>query len=153
MAGFITNSLSHLAPGTGFVELVEIDWTPQWDEGSDRPDHSSFQEWAEKYYSAMEKLNRSARVIPHRIRQMLEDAGFVDIREIPMKCYVNPWSRVASEREPARWLNLGFGLGIEAMSLAPMIEKEGMTKAEVTDLCAKAKTETCVLRYHAYVTL
>ena len=141
-----------MVPGTGFIEQTEIDWTPQW-EGDDVPNPSALQEWCELYLDGLDRANRSGRVIPQRTRQMLEQAGFVDIKERAIKCYVNPWSSVKMERETARWFNLVFGQGLEAMSLMPMIDHGHMSHDQVSDLNTRTKKEICVLRFHAYVTM
>lgn len=134
------------------MEHVEIDWVPQW-EGSDVPSSSAIGLWAETFLRGMDGFDRCARVRPSHTRRMLENAGFVDITEETLRCYLNPWSEERHERECARWFNLGFTLGLEAMSLKPMIEQLGMTVAEVKDMCGQAIKESCKLRHHAYCTM
>ncbi|KAH7001570.1 methyl transferase [Ilyonectria destructans] len=142
----------HLAPGIGHMEHVEIDWTPRWDD-KERPAQSAFEEWAELFYDGMDQFNRRARVLPHETRQMIEAAGFTDIREEVIKAYVCPWSNDRAERELARWFNLGLTHSLEALSLMPLIEKQGMKFEDVRELCEKVKKEICVLRYHTYCTI
>jgi hypothetical protein len=143
-------ALEHLAPGRGRVEHTEIDWTPHWD-GEERPQRSAFKEWAELYYEGMERYDRPARIVPNQTKRLMESAGLVDVEEEIIKCYVNPWSQDHREREIARWFNLGFCRGLEAMSMMPFIEKLEMPFERVRDLCARVKKEVCILRYHAYV--
>nr|UWK20372.1 chromatin methyl transferase [Trichoderma crystalligenum] len=142
----------HLAPGTGYVEHLEMDWTPQW-EGEHIPTHSAFREWSQLFLRAMHRFQRSVKISSQDTKRMMETAGFTDFTETTIKCYVNPWSHNRHDREVARWFNLAFSLGLEAMSMMPMIEKLGMTKDEVEDLCARVRKEICILRYHAYCTL
>ncbi|KAJ4161582.1 uncharacterized protein LMH87_007613 [Akanthomyces muscarius] len=42
---------------------------------------------------------------------------------------------------------------LEAMSLAPLVEKLGMDVSQVKDLCARLRSEICTLRYHAYLNM
>lgn len=84
---------------------------------------------------------------------MFEEAGFVDISQETVRCYVNPWSDVKEEREIARWFNLVCAQGLEAMSLIPMIDHGRMSYDQVRELCDRTKKEICVLRFHAYVTM
>ncbi|KAF4125106.1 hypothetical protein GMORB2_3945 [Geosmithia morbida] len=149
---WLTHIDRRLAPGTGFVEHTEIDWTPRWESSGDIPNPSAIQEWSELYLQGMDRVNKSARVAPQWTVRMLEDAGFVDVREETIRCYVCPWSSDRQEREIARWFNLVFSQGLEAMSLLPMVDYLGMSIDEVNSLCARTKREMCVLRYHAYMT-
>nr|UWK20375.1 chromatin methyl transferase [Trichoderma cf. fertile] len=142
----------HLAPGNGYIEQLEVDWTPQW-EGEDVPTHSALREWAQQFQRAMHRYQRSVTISCRDTKRMMEAAGFTDFTETTIKCYVNPWSPDRHDREVARWFNLAFSLGLEAMSMMPMIDQLGMTKDDVLDLCGRVKKEMCILRYHAYCTL
>lgn len=131
------------------MEHVEIDWTPRWDD-KERPSQSAFQEWTELFYDGMDQFNRRARVLPHETRQMIEAAGFTDIKEEVIKASVSPWSEDRADRTFARWFNLGLSHSLEALSLMPLIEKQGMKFEDVRELCEKVKKEICVLGYHTY---
>nr|UWK20376.1 chromatin methyl transferase [Trichoderma gamsii] len=141
----------HLAPG-GYIEHLEIDWTPQWD-GEDRPTHSAIREWSQQFHRAMHRYRRSVKVSTEDTKRMMEAAGFTEFKETTIRCYLNPWSTDRHQREAARWFNLALGLGLEAMSLMPMIDMLHMKQEDVVDLCKRVKAETCVLRYHTYFTL
>ncbi|KAH6900297.1 methyl transferase [Thelonectria olida] len=143
------NVLEHLAPGIGHLEQVEIDWTPRWDD-DERPAKSVYQEWVDLYLNGMDQFNRTARVNPEKTRQMLEAAGFTDIKEQVRKVYLCPWTYDRDERELARWFNLGASHSLEAFTLIPLIDKLGMKFEDVRELCAAAKDEICKLRYHTY---
>lgn len=138
-----------MTPGIGFFEHIEVDWIPRCDD-DERPANSAFVKWAELFLDGMDRFNRSVRVTPQEHRQMLEAAGFTDIRQEVIKAYVCPWSADRNEREIARWFNIGLSHSLEAMSLKPLIEKLGFEAEEVRELCERAKRETCVLRYHTY---
>ncbi|KAH7155508.1 methyl transferase [Dactylonectria estremocensis] len=141
--------LDHLAPGIGHMEHVEIDWTPRWDDDK-RPTKSAFEEWATLFYSGMDMFDRSARVNSNERYLMMEAAGFTDIKEEVIRAYVCPWSEDRTERELARWFNLGLTHSLDSLSLIPLIEKMGMTLEQVKELSEKVKKEICVLRYHTY---
>lgn len=141
-----------MAPGTGVLEHVEVDWVPRWESSGDFPENSAFKEWSDAYLKALDLFNRSGRVCTQRTRHMTEQAGFCDFREQTVRCYVNPWSSDTWEKDTARWFNLGMNHGLEAISLMPMIERLGMTVDEVNDLCARVKENT-KLRYHGYCTV
>lgn len=84
---------------------------------------------------------------------MIEEAGFVDFEQRTICCYVNPWSEDPKERKVAKWFNLGLRYSLQALGLMPMIEKLGMSKEQVNDLCDRAIEENTKLRYHGYCTM
>lgn len=139
----------HLVPLHGYFEQVEIDWTPRWD-GPDVPEDSALARWSDLFLRGLDTANRSARVSFDERRRLLEDAGFVDVREQVIRCNINPWTRSSHENTKAQWLNLGFGFGMNALAFGPMIKKLGMTINEVIELNTAATNESRQLRYHAY---
>lgn len=86
----------------------------------------------------------------HETRQMMEAAGFVEVKEEVVQAFVCPWSSDRQPRELARWFNLGLSHSLEALSLMPLIEKQGLKFEEVRELCQRVKQEICILRYHTY---
>ncbi|KAI3571696.1 hypothetical protein IWW34DRAFT_638831 [Fusarium oxysporum f. sp. albedinis] len=114
----------HLKPGWGCMEQVEIDWTPQCDDDS-LPTDSALSEWASKLLDAMDQYGRPMRVNPEKTRRQLALAGFVDISETVIRACYNPWPEVATEKEAARWFNLGLSSGLTALSCAAMIYLDG----------------------------
>ena len=133
------------------MEHMEIDWTPHW-QNEAIPNPSALKEWSDLYLGGLDRAGRSARVDPQRTKRQLQDAGFVEIREEAIRFYVNPWSNERKERETARWFNLVFAQGLEAMSWMPLIDHGNMEFAQVRELCDRVLKEICVLRFHAYVT-
>ncbi|KAJ6787956.1 hypothetical protein PWT90_09357 [Aphanocladium album] len=144
-------AFEHTTPG-GYIEQVEIDWIPSW-EGTDLPEHSSFLEWAQKFLRGMDAFQRSARVHTATVKGMMQAAGFVEFEERTIRCYVNPWCEDAHDKVVAQWFNLCLIDGVQAMSLAPMIENLGMSIDQVNELQNAVKSECCKLRYHAYCTM
>ncbi|TQV90234.1 methyl transferase [Cordyceps javanica] len=138
----------HTAPG-GFIEQVEIDWVPRW-ESANIPESSALLEWSQKFLEGMDHFQRSARVLSRKVQRMLEAAGYVGFEETIIRCCVSPWSNDTRERLVAKWFNLCLTEGIEAMSLAPLVEKCCMTICEIKKLQARVKRESCNLQLHAY---
>jgi hypothetical protein len=138
-----------LAPGLGYIEHVELDWRPNWDD-TEMPFNSALKEWTDFFITGMEKFGRSVKVEPEETRHLMEQAGFTDFRQEVIKVYYNPWSRDRQERETGRWFNLGFCLGLEALSLMPMTDKLNEDPENVRALCEKVKEEVCTLRWHPY---
>ncbi|KAH7142382.1 hypothetical protein DER46DRAFT_630986 [Fusarium sp. MPI-SDFR-AT-0072] len=116
--------IRHLKPGCGYMDQVEIDWAPQCDDDS-LPTDSALSQWASKLLDAMDQYGRPMRVNPEKTRQQLALAGFVDISETVIRACYNPWPEDATEKEAARWFNMGLSSGLTALSCAPMIYLDG----------------------------
>lgn len=150
--GIYRRAFEHLTPGIGYIEHVEIDWKPRWP-GDAAPPASAVSEWSRLLLRGWNRLNRKAEVNRNEVKRALETAGFVDFKEETMPCYLSPWLSDEFQKETARWFNLGFSHGLEAMGLVPMVEKLNMTKEEVGELCKRVRDEICTLRFRAYMTM
>lgn len=141
----------HLAPGSGYIEFVELDWTPRCDDDS-YPRDSHFKKWVDLLNQAMDKVERPIRVNP-ATKNLLLEAGYVDVEEKVVKIYHNPWNRGGHAEQTGRWFNLGLTFGLEGLSLAPLTRILGMRESEVKELVDKVRHETCLLRHHGYCNL
>lgn len=139
----------HLVPLEGYFEQVELDWVPRWD-GPDIPQNSALARWSDCFLRGLDNANRSARISSDERKRLLEDAGFVDVQEQVIRCNMSPWTAIPHENDKAQWLNLGFGLAMNALSFGPMIKQLGMRMDQVIELNNAATTESRQLRYHAY---
>ncbi|KAF5002189.1 hypothetical protein FDECE_10696 [Fusarium decemcellulare] len=137
------NIFEHLTPGFGYVEQVEIDWTPRWDDDDTKPTDSQFQHWAKLFLAGMDNFNRSARVEPEDTRRMIEAAGFTEVGQEVIRAYVCPCSLDWRKRKLARWFNCALTYSLEPFSFMPLIEKQVMKYTDVLELCEKVKNEIC----------
>ncbi|KAK0731414.1 S-adenosyl-L-methionine-dependent methyltransferase [Lasiosphaeris hirsuta] len=142
----------HLKPYYGYIEQVEIDWTPRTDDGS-LPPNSFLMQWAEELMDAMDGFDRSIRVDSNLTKQRMMDAGFVDLNEETIKFALNGWPNDARGREIGRWFNLGFTQGMQALTMAPLSRGHGKTHTEIMALIEKALVEVRSLKVHAYFTV
>lgn len=143
---------SHLLPGVGFLEHVEIDWVPRW-EGSAFPQPSALQEWSERLLDALKRCGRDATIDSTTIKKTINDAGFIEVSEKIIRCYINPWMDDRHEKEVARWFNIAFHKGVKPMSLMPMIKGLRVKPIEIQELCSRVKEEICLLPNHAFVNM
>lgn len=141
----------HLTPGFGYVELVEIDWMPKYDDDM-RPEKSYFREWAEKLHEAMEKAGRGIQIDPNTCN-ILRELGFVDVQEKTMKVYHNPCHAGGDDEKIGRWFNLTLTHGLQGMSMAPFTRYLGWTPERVNNFVDKVRHEICLLRNRGYCTL
>lgn len=98
----------------------------------------------------MDDFQRSARISSPKAQRMVEAAGYVDFKETKIRCCVSPWCDDTRARLVANWFNVCLIEGIEAMSLAPLVEKCRMNAYQIKELQARVKRESCNLQLHAY---
>lgn len=65
--------------------------------------------------------NRASRPIAfqHNTKEMLQTAGFIDVREEVIRAPLNGWSTDPHQKAIGRWYNIGLSEGLEALSAAP----------------------------------
>lgn len=140
---------SHLKPGAGYIEQVEIDWVPRTGHGS-LLKGTALDEWTEKLPTAMYKHGQPMRIVPNETRHLLEHVGFTEVVEsVTRVCYC-PRSDDIHEQEVARWFNLGLGRRLTALSCKPMMTQLGMSNNDIETLCDRVREDICSLRYRAY---
>jgi hypothetical protein len=81
---------------------------------------------------------------------MLENQGFVDIKEQVIKIPLNPWPTDPHLKDIGRWYNLGLTQGLEALTLGPLTRVSQWSKTDVDKLISEVKREVCSKKYHAY---
>lgn len=101
----------------------------------------------------MDDFQRSARVSSPAVQRLIEDAGYIDFQETIIRCCVNPWCDDPAERLAANWFNICLTESIEALGLAPLVEKCAMSIPQFQILQARVKKEICNIGFRAYFNL
>lgn len=138
---------SHLRPGSGHLEQVEIDLWPRCDDGP-IPEKPLLQ-WYSYLADATTRGSKSIAYLPNT-RQMLEAQGFVDIEETVIRLPYNSWPKDPHQKEIGRWYNLGLCEGLEAMSLGPFTRVFHWPAEDVRKLVGEVKTAICNRNFHVY---
>jgi len=147
--------MDHLRRGTGYFEQVEIDLTPRCDDGT-LPE-GALRVWYDHLAGATSTVNRSIAYNP-RVGDLLQQAGFVDIKEEKIILPLNGWPADQHARRMGWWYNvaLSAGLkndgcyGLEAMSLAPLTRIYQWPVDHVRRLCSDALLQVNDPEVHAY---
>lgn len=145
----ITDCCSHLRPGYGWIEQIEVDLEPRCDNGT-LPPNSYLKQW---YGFLQDATQRCSRPIAYQqnTRQMLQQAGFIDIQETIIRAPYNSWPGDPHQKEIGRWYNLGLTEGLEAISLAPFHRAFGWdAERNIKPFVAQVKREVCSRKIHAY---
>ena len=99
------------------MEAQEIDARITSDDNS-LPPNSAIVEWCDLLQEGIVKAGLSLQVTGSEYKQMMEDAGFVDVQVIPFKVPIGPWPKDERLREAGR-ANLVATLdGVHSMMLA-----------------------------------
>ena len=145
----LANLASHLKPGSGWIEHVEIDLEPRCDDGTLSPD-SHLTQWYNYLKDATARVDRPI-AYDHRTRQLLQAAGFIDIQETIIRAPYNTWAADDHQKDIGRWYNLGLTEGLEALSAAPFTRVNRWDMNEhVKPLVEAVRREVCNRKIHAY---
>lgn len=84
----------HLKPGDGWLEMHEMDPTPQCDDNT-MPKNWRFTEWAEMLNKASrERLNPPRSIaVAQDLQQYMKDSGLVDVSQLVFKVPLGPWPK------------------------------------------------------------
>ncbi len=139
--------LSHLKPGIGSLEQVEIDLQPRCDDGT--LPYDQIGQWYDWLSDATQRASRPI-AYQHNTRQLLEAQGFVEIEEEIIRLPLNSWPTDPRSKEIGRWYNLGMTEGLEALSLGPFTRVYRWPAEDVRRLVHDVKTQMCSKKIHAY---
>ena len=134
---------SHLKPGTGVFEHIEIDYRP-FSYNNTLPENSSVHYWMKEVYGAYEQSGKP--LFPKEdLGSTLKQLGFVDIVHEDQEIPYHPWPADERLKNIARWFNLSMQSAIPAMSIAPLTRHAGWSLDRVQELNAEVKREICML--------
>jgi len=138
---------SHLKPGYGGMEQVEIDLQPRCDDGT--LPYNPIGQWYDWLSDATQRASRPI-AYEHNTRQLLQAQGFVDIEETVIRLPLNSWPGDPHSKEIGRWYNLGMVEGLEALSLGPFTRVYRWPADDVRRLVQEVKSPMCSKKIHAY---
>ena len=138
----------HLKPDYGWMEHVEIDFTPKCDDGS-LPRNAALMDWSHQLMNATEKAYKPM-AYNTGTRDMLQHAGFVEVTEEVIRIPFHPWPSDPHQKDIGRWFILGLFQGLEALTLGPLTRVLGRNREDVEKLVAEVKREICTKKYHVF---
>ncbi|KAK4193458.1 S-adenosyl-L-methionine-dependent methyltransferase [Podospora australis] len=130
----------HLKPYYGYIEHVELDFTPRSEDPSIVRD-TPLEKWANDMFEVMDRFGRPLRVDSNLTKQRLADAGFVDIKEEVIAIPINAWMREPYQREIGRWYDLAMEKGYHSLSVGPFSRGFNRPLAEIAEFNDKVKTQ------------
>jgi hypothetical protein len=84
-------------------------------------------------------------------RQLLENAGFIDIHEEVIRAPYNSWPNDPHQKEIGRWYNLGLTEGLEALSFGPLARVNRWdVDQHIRPFLEGVRQQICNRKIHAY---
>ncbi|KAK2026877.1 methyltransferase domain-containing protein [Colletotrichum zoysiae] len=143
----IAKSYEHLEPG-GYIELQDTMFPLQC-QGEPMTDDFKPYKWSKLLTEASIKLGRPNNTAAS-FKQMLEDAGFVDVEERRAIWPFNPWPKDKKLHNLGLWCQASSLMGIEAASMAVFTRVLDWTPEETTVFCAEVRNEHKKIGVQAY---
>ena len=114
----------HLAPG-GYIEQLELSPVPRSDDGSIQPGDM----WDECGKLAIECGERFGKTfqIMERMKNLIEQAGFVDVVETKYKWPLGAWSTDQKLKDMGRWNMHHWNEGLEGWTMALLTRVMGVS--------------------------
>jgi hypothetical protein len=109
-----TNKISCTKPG-GYVESVEFDIQFTSDDGTIEPGDTMY-DWSQMFINAGETMGQTF-LIGKQSKELITQAGFVDVVETRYKLPIGPWMADKKWKELGRWNLLFLMTGLEGMQL------------------------------------
>ncbi|KAK7442183.1 TAM domain methyltransferase [Colletotrichum acutatum] len=145
--GMIAKAYERLEPG-GYLELQDNMFPLMCRDDTMTDDFKPF-EWTKLVMEAAATMGRPVNVAAS-FKQMLEDAGFVDVEEKKAIWPYNPWPKDPKLKELGLWAQASAGSGIEAASMALFTRVLNWTKEKATVFIAEVRNEHKKIGVHAY---
>ncbi|KAI1012461.1 hypothetical protein LB504_013136 [Fusarium proliferatum] len=140
-----SKAFKNLEPG-GYIEVQDNIYPLASD---DRTIHGTdILTWSELMVKAANTTGRSITVAS-KFKSMLEDAGFIDIREIKKRIPMNRWPRDPRYRELGTWSCYMLRSGLDGISMG-LLTKLGLTVDEVHVILAGVRRDLRSTKIHGY---
>ena len=139
---------SHLRPGVGHIEQLEIDMQPRCDDGT-LPPVCLWRDWYRYLVDAHQRMGRPIAT-DHATRQKhLLEAGFVDVQHQVIKIPIGEW--IPGQWEIGRWMRVGITDSLEPLSLAAFTRPAySWPVSHVIRYCGEVATKVNKASIHAY---
>lgn len=144
---YFTQCYDHLIPG-GWIEMQDIHYPIKCDDDS-LPDDAPIKRWSDLMMEASAKIGRPMH-IAHRYRDMLKDAGFVDIQEVHYKWPTNTWPKGKPEKELGAWTLQNLLDGLHGFTIGLLTRALGWTVQEVEVFLIGVRQDAHNRRIHSY---
>lgn len=144
---YLTWPPRNLAPG-GYAELQDVDAFMKSDDNTLTEDHA-LRKWNVLLDKAA-KEHGTPFIEMDRLKQLMAEVGFVDIKEIPFKWPINRWPKEKKFKELGEWSKFNTDDLLEGLSMALFTRCLGWTPEEVSLFLVDARKDLNNPKVHAY---
>jgi SAM-dependent methyltransferase len=131
----------------GWLEMQDMDF-PWLSQDGTLNESTALWQWCQKLIAGLQVFQRE--VATRHYKKYMEDAGYVDVKEVQYVWPSNPWPKDKHLKELGRW-NLANALdGLEAYSLALFTRAHGMSIEEVQVFLADVRKDMKNPKIHSY---
>ncbi|KAK2018773.1 methyltransferase domain-containing protein [Colletotrichum eremochloae] len=143
----IAQAYKNLEPG-GYIELHDTTFPMKCQDDTMTEDFLPLK-WTKYVAEATNKIGYALDA-PASFKNMLEDAGFVDVVEKKEKWPFNPWAKDKKYKEIGFWVQESALKGIEGISMASFTRLLNWSPEEARVFCAQVRNEHKKIGVHAY---
>ena len=147
-SAFFKRSLDSIKPG-GYLEMQDIDFTFKSDDGT-APPESALVRWSDLLIEAFGKFGRPCNLAP-KYKELMEEAGFVDVKEVVYKWPINDWAKDPMFKEIGAWQYHNILEGMQAISMAPLTRSLGWSPQDVELFLMEVRKDLKNRKIHAYL--
>ena len=98
---------------------------------------------------AFDKVGRSATIV-NTYKQLMEEAGFVDVVEVVHKWPTNPWPKDPEYKELGAWTLTNDLQGLQGWTMAPFTRVLGWSQEAVEVFLVEVRKDLKNRKIHAY---
>lgn len=133
--------LDHVKPG-GWFEHVETECRLETDHAKLPADHV-FNQWADLFYAGGDKMGRTFAIARgHDMKELMENAGFVDVVEKKIKMPMHGWARDKKMRDVGLMSQLALDQAIEGLAVFLLTQVHGWDHDEAMVFTNKFRQES-----------
>lgn len=143
---FFRQCFENTKPG-GWLEMQDTHFPLLSQDGTLSPDTALWQ-WADKLVKGLQIFQRE--VATPRYKLLMEEAGYVDVKEVQYVWPQNPWPKDRKLKELGRWNLVNMLDGLEGYSMALLTRAHGMSVEEVQVFLADVRRDMKDTRIHSY---
>jgi SAM-dependent methyltransferase len=144
---FFKKAWDNLEPG-GWLEVSNPEFPVTCDDDTVGPD-SPFLVWSQNVREAAGKDGIDT-LITRKFRKMIEEQGFVNIREEPLKWPCGRWPKGEKEKNIGHWMLVNLKAFVSPIALALFTKKLDWPKEKVEELIEKAMVDMEDRNKHYY---
>ena len=144
---FFKRCFANVKPG-GYLEMQDLGFPFGSDDGTLSPS-TSLMQWCDHISKACDTMKRPLNVA-RKYKQLMEDAGFVDVVEVVHKWPTNSWPKDPEYKEIGAWQLENNLQGLQGWSMAPLTRGLGWSSEDVEVFMIEVRNDLKNRKIHAY---